>query len=105
AYEVSNFARPARASRHNQAYWDGRAYLGLGSGAHSYLPPERWWNVRDWHEYAARVGQNASPVADSERVDGAAAALERVWLGLRQRTGLGADALNAPQAKLVGRWE
>jgi oxygen-independent coproporphyrinogen III oxidase len=38
-YEVSNFARPGRESRHNQAYWRHRPYVGLGPGAHSFLPP------------------------------------------------------------------
>src|SRR5690606_18225905 len=46
-YEVSNFARPGRESRHNSAYWTGAAYLGLGPSAHSYVPPERRWNLRD----------------------------------------------------------
>lgn len=105
AYEVSNFARPGRASQHNQAYWDGRAYIGLGSGAHSYLPPKRWWNVRDWHDYANRLAQDVTTVADSELVGAAAGSLERVWLGLRQRTGLRAEALSVPQAELVGRWQ
>ena len=36
-YEVSNWAKPGRASVHNLAYWQGRPYLGVGPGAHSYL--------------------------------------------------------------------
>jgi len=35
-YEVSNFARPGRESRHNLAYWTWRDYLGLGAGAHGF---------------------------------------------------------------------
>jgi len=104
AYEVSNFAPPGLESRHNQAYWDGRAYLGLGSGAHSYVPPERWWNVRDWHEYSVRLGRGERAVAGGESVDGDAAELERVWLSLRQREGLPAAELSAPQQALASQW-
>lgn len=35
-YEISNYAKPGRRSRHNSAYWKGCAYIGLGAGAHSY---------------------------------------------------------------------
>jgi oxygen-independent coproporphyrinogen-3 oxidase len=35
-YEVSNYARPGRESRHNLAYWSWRDYLGLGAGAHGF---------------------------------------------------------------------
>lgn len=35
-YEISNFALPGFHSRHNSGYWEGRPYLGLGAGAHSY---------------------------------------------------------------------
>src|SRR5207253_2709224 len=45
-YEVSNFSRAGRASRHNIVYWTGKAYIGLGPGAHSFLPPLRRWNER-----------------------------------------------------------
>lgn len=38
-YEVSNFARAGQRARHNSRYWDIRTpYLGLGPGAHSFLP-------------------------------------------------------------------
>jgi oxygen-independent coproporphyrinogen-3 oxidase len=104
-YEVSNFATAGAESRHNQAYWDGRAYLGLGPGAHSFVPPRRWWNARDWHEYAARLSAGAAPLADEERVAGEAASLERTWLALRQRSGLPLDGLDTAQGTLAADWE
>ncbi|MEB3222269.1 MAG: radical SAM family heme chaperone HemW [Candidatus Sericytochromatia bacterium] len=44
AYEVSNWARAGATSRHNEIYWCNEPWLGLGSGAHSYLDRRRWAN-------------------------------------------------------------
>ena len=41
-YEISNFSKPARASRHNLRYWLGEEYLGIGAAAHSYFGGERY---------------------------------------------------------------
>lgn len=40
-YEVSNFARPGHRSPHNELVWRGHRYLGLGAGAHGWLPDGR----------------------------------------------------------------
>jgi oxygen-independent coproporphyrinogen III oxidase len=103
-YEVSNFARPGRESQHNAAYWRGVPYLGLGNGAHSYVPPRRWWNHRDWNEYRTVVAGGTVPVAGDEEVDGRAARLERVWLALRTRDGLSRAELDEPRLSLVTEW-
>jgi oxygen-independent coproporphyrinogen III oxidase len=103
-YEVSNFARPGRASRHNTAYWSGAAYLGLGNGAHSHVPPRRWWNRRDWGEYRSMLEAGASPRADEEVIGPAEARLERLWLGLRTRDGLDRAELTGRAAELVESW-
>ena len=103
-YEVSNFARPGRESRHNLAYWIGAPYLGLGPGAHSFLPPVRSWNRRDWAGYREDLAQDRSPRAGEEQVDPAAARLERIWLGLRTAAGVARDELTPAQRDLVEMW-
>jgi oxygen-independent coproporphyrinogen-3 oxidase len=101
-YEVSNFARPGRESRHNGAYWMDTAWIGLGPGAHSSVPPERWWNVRDWAEYRARLNEGRSPVEDRENVTREGRILEDAWLGLRTRSGV--RPANPAQRDLLNGW-
>jgi oxygen-independent coproporphyrinogen III oxidase len=48
-YEISNFARPGRESKHNMLYWTDQHYWGLGTGAHSYLPGLGPWGTRFWN--------------------------------------------------------
>lgn len=104
-YEVSNFARPGHASRHNAAYWTGEPYLGLGNGAHSYAPPVRRWNLREWEGYASAATQGASPEEGREVLDTDAFRLERVWLGLRTSDGLAVEELGGGAVGLAERWE
>ena len=103
-YEVSNFARPGFESRHNQAYWNGSAYLGLGPGAHSFLPPARRWNTRDWQQYRDRIDRGALAVDGSEVIEAGTAGLEDAWLGLRTRMGVPLDRLSRRQADLAQHW-
>lgn len=104
-YEVSNFARPGHSSRHNAAYWDGSPYLGLGSGAHSYVHPVRWWNARDWAAYRERLLAGRSPEEGREQIDAATQALEATWLGLRTNVGLDLGARSDEARALVREWE
>lgn len=100
-YEVSSFAREGRRSRHNAAYWQGEAYLGLGPGAHSYVAPVRWWNLRRWEAYRSAVMSGETAVAGDEVVAGEARELERIWLQLRTADGL---AVELGAEALIGRW-
>lgn len=50
-YEISNFARPGFACRHNLGYWNRSDYLGLGIGAASLIGNIRYTNTRDITAY------------------------------------------------------
>lgn len=50
-YEISNFAKPGFASRHNLKYWHMEEYAGLGPGAHSDFGGVRYAYVRDLDSY------------------------------------------------------
>jgi len=87
-YEVSNFALPGFASRHNEGYWSRRPYLGLGPGAHSFDGTSRWRNEDLLPRYFARVEAGEIPRTELERIPPGAAAEERVFLALRRSRGL-----------------
>lgn len=87
-YEISNFAKPGFESRHNQKYWDGSPYLGLGVSSHSFLKERRFWNPRNLHQYMSLLSDNHLPVAAEERLTWENKAFENVFLGLRQRQGV-----------------
>jgi oxygen-independent coproporphyrinogen-3 oxidase len=80
-YEISNFAQPGRASRHNLKYWRLEEYLGFGADAHSFSGGRRWQNVETAQEYAAAVDVRAESTA-------ANAAEERFFVGLRLSEGV-----------------
>ena len=98
-YEVSNFGRPGRRSRHNSAYWLRRPYLGFGPSAHSGLGAERSWNIREWEAYRVAVAAGERPRAGAETLSESQVALEDRYLGLR--TGGGVRATQIAPADLA----
>jgi len=54
-YEISNVARPGRASRHNLKYWRDGNWRGFGCGAHSTRSGVRWKNVSSTTDYIDRI--------------------------------------------------
>ncbi len=57
-YEISNFCRPGKYSRHNTSYWKGIPYLGCGPSAHSFDGMTREWNVSSIDLYIKGIEEN-----------------------------------------------
>ncbi|MBW1885157.1 MAG: radical SAM family heme chaperone HemW [Deltaproteobacteria bacterium] len=100
-YEISNYARPGRRSRHNARYWQRLSVLGLGMGAHStevraaHRPHgARRANPRGLMEWLEAV-EAGEAVGVEESPSPATARGEAVFLALRQREGLSARRFEA----------
>ena len=50
-YEISNFAKDGKQSRHNNRYWKGQDYIGIGPSAHSFFKGERFYYDRDFDKF------------------------------------------------------
>ena len=94
-YEVSNWATSRRTRcRHNELYWTGADWWGVGPGAHSHVGGVRWWNVKHPAAYAGRIGSGVSPAHAREVLDEETRRVERVLLEVRLRDGLPVAALD-----------
>ena len=92
-YEVSNFAKKGKASRHNMNYWRGGEYIGLGVGAHSFYEKRRFWNEDRLAKYLTSVSDGRKPEAGSESLDDNQLAKELVLFGLRMNSGVNVNEI------------
>lgn len=89
-YEISNYAKPGYACLHNQVYWTGGEYLGLGLGAASYWKGARFSNTPDMEEYMencsrARITENRKEIVTATQKSRME---EYMFLGLRMIRGV-----------------
>lgn len=96
-YELSNWAKPGSASKHNLTYWRGDNWWGIGPGAHSHLNGKRFWNVKHPNLYKELIQKNKSPIADSEVLEKLQIESEHLMLSLRLPTGIDKEVLNELQ--------
>lgn len=106
-YEVSNWSTtPRTRCRHNELYWTGADWWGVGPGAHSHVGGVRWWNVKHPAAYAGRIAEGVSPAHGRETLDAETRRVEQVLLEIRLRDGLSVDVLDeAGRAALPGQVE
>jgi putative oxygen-independent coproporphyrinogen III oxidase len=89
-YEISNFSKPGKRSRHNSSYWQGKNYLGLGPSAHSYNGSERQWNVANNHLYIQSLRENKM-LFDKETLTSTQKLNEYIMVSLRTIEGCDID--------------
>ncbi len=87
-YETSNFAKAGYQSVHNLKYWQGKEYLGIGAGAHSYTQGGRYCIEADIKKYMEQVEAGCDPRILLEELDKQALIKERIMLSLRLVQGL-----------------
>ena len=54
-YEISNFAKEGKESKHNLNCWRQKEYIGIGLAAHSYLNSVRYANTPKMEQYIVRM--------------------------------------------------
>lgn len=106
-YEISNYARPGRASVHNRLYWQSESYLGVGAGAwgclHEPGGARRWGNLRDAEAWMAAVEAERLPTAEEDRLGPRELAEERLLLALRTAEGVPLEDVPAARRGEVER--
>ena len=87
-YEISNFARTGRESRHNLKYWTLGEYAGFGPGAHSDFGGVRYAYEKDLAGYIRGIREGAPMLSENDRIPDMDRDVEWVMLGLRTVYGL-----------------
>jgi oxygen-independent coproporphyrinogen-3 oxidase len=84
-YEISNFAKPNRESRHNINCWTMKPYIGFGLGAHSFDGTARWHNAENINDY---IEENRRNPLNKTILSEADLSAEKMILGLRLMRGV-----------------
>ena len=87
-YEISNFARTGRESRHNLKYWTLGEYAGFGPGAHSDFGDVRYAYEKDLAGYIRGVREGTPMLSENDRIPPMDRDTEWLMLGLRTVRGL-----------------
>jgi len=87
-YEVSNFCKDNKYSKHNLNYWKRGEYIGFGIAACSFIDKKRFTNTRDFDDYLKCIISNRFPVVDNEEVTEDEAEFEYIMLALRTSFGI-----------------
>ncbi|MBS7338933.1 MAG: oxygen-independent coproporphyrinogen III oxidase [Lachnospiraceae bacterium] len=91
-YEISNYAKPGFACRHNCTYWERGSYAGFGIGAASLVEQVRFSNTRNLKDYLGKYLKNATVAIKENRQELSVEEQmeEFMFLGLRMMRGVSA---------------
>lgn len=92
-YEISNFAKDGRYSKHNSSYWKGSSYLGFGPSAHSFNGISRQWNIANNQLYNAALLKGET-IFEKENLSVDTLYNEYVMTGLRTMWGADLNYIN-----------
>lgn len=88
-YEISNFGKPGRESRHNLKYWRFDPYYSFGCSAHSFDGvSRRWANERDTARYVNLIEKLGTAISETTELDEKAQRAEYAFLRLRLNEGI-----------------
>jgi oxygen-independent coproporphyrinogen-3 oxidase len=100
-YEISNYAKPRKQSRHNRAYWKGADFIGLGPSAFSTMNRKRWQNICDTGAYIQEINQDQSAALPGEDLDDASLRCERIALELRTSRGISREMIGTGRDEVL----
>ncbi|SHI94711.1 oxygen-independent coproporphyrinogen-3 oxidase [Tangfeifania diversioriginum] len=92
-YEISNFTRDKKYSKHNTAYWTGGKYLGLGPSAHSFDGEKRRWNVAHVEAYCNAI-ENKTSYFQEEQLSENDKFNEYILTNIRTKWGLSQETIS-----------
>ena len=89
-YEISNFSKDNKYSRHNVNYWKCEEYYGFGLAAHGYVDGIRYSNHKTMEEYLNNYNtpEDQHTLSEQEKLE------ENIFLGLRLKKGIDLTEIN-----------
>ncbi len=101
-YEISNFAKPGFACRHNLRYWDRGSVLGIGLSAASYFNRTHFENTDTIATYTEKIASGCLPIVKRHPISEEEEWTDRVIFGLRKTAGIPRDLVEPhPHLKTV----
>lgn len=100
-YEISNYAKPGYACRHNEGYWRRVNYLGVGLGASSLIENQRFRNFSTYDAYMDAIQNQKLFHEEVESLSVTDEMEEFMFLGLRMMSGISREEFQKKFGKKI----